>query len=188
MLFKKLWLFWLCASIFLVTGLFGCASFYDIEVDSASAYQKPIVIDANYAISGRFSINSAQKHDYGNFVWTKTINREELDFNTPLGQTVAQIVIESGVPILTTKDRVYVGNDLDKMLYDHLGFVLPPIKYLHYWIQGVPFPSTDVLKQLPDGFTQMGWNVEYLKWQDRNHPHILKCSNKDLVVKLLINW
>jgi len=167
--------------------LMGCASFYDIDANNIPKYQKPTHVDTTYDISGRFSVNRRDRHDYGNFTWNKTSDYEELNLNTPMGQTIAQVRVERGIPTLTTRDHVYVGDDVEDMLYDHLGIDLP-IDYLHYWIAGVPFPGSPVTKELADGFVQDGFNVEYLSWQDPNHPHILKCSSNDFVIKLLITW
>lgn len=183
-----------CTTIFLniclITFIFilsGCASLFGIADTPPAIYHKPMYVDESYSIDGRFSINSNHSHEYGNFTWIKKSNNEEMNFNTPLGQTVAKIVIESGIVTLSTKDHTYVGNDVDDMLYDNIGFDLP-VNYLHYWVQGLPLPNEAITKYLSDGFEQSGWKVEYLEWSNPNHPHLLKCTNQDLVVKLLINW
>ena len=168
--------------------LAGCASFFNItDNEKAPAYHRPMYVDESYDISGRFSINSSHTHKYGNYTWLRTESNEEMTFNTPLGQTVAKINIESGIVTVITKDKTYVGNDVDDMLYDNIGFDLP-VAYLHSWIQGLPLPNEIITKYIHDGFEQSGWTVEYLDWSNNNHPHILKCTNQDLVIKLLINW
>lgn len=174
--------------IICIASLSGCATLFGIkDTDKVPVYHKPMYVSESYAIDGRFSINSKNSHKYGNFTWIKNPNYEEINFNTPLGQTVAKIVIESSVVTLTTKDHTYVGNDVDDMLYDNIGFDLP-INYLHYWVEGLPLPNEAVTKYIPGGFEQLAWNVKYLDWATADHPHILKCTNQDLVVKLLINW
>lgn len=174
--------------IVFMAALSGCASLFGIkDTDKVPIYHKPMYVSESYAIDGRFSINSKNSHKYGNFTWVKNPNYEEINFNTPLGQTVAKIVIESGIVTLTTKDQTYVGNDVDDMLYDNVGFDLP-INYLHYWVEGLPLPNEPVAKYIPGGFEQLAWSVEYLDWSTPDNPHILKCTNQDLVVKLLINW
>jgi outer membrane lipoprotein LolB len=176
--------FLLLSSLFLS----GCASLFGIaDANKLPVYHKPMYIKESYAINGRFSINSNTTHKYGNFTWVKTSTNEEINFNTPLGQTVAKITIESGIVTLTTKEHTYVGNDVDDMLYDNIGFDLP-VNYLHYWVEGLPLPNTEVARYFTDGFEQASWKVEYLDWSTNNEPHLLKCTNKDLVVKLLINW
>lgn len=172
----------------LLLFLSACASLYDATPDKpAVAYSKPKVIDPNFDISGRFIIKQPDKNNYGNFTWNRTGESEELDFNTPIGQTVAKIIIESGIATLTNKDNSYTGQDLNDMMQKQLGFVLP-MNYLHYWIQGVSLPDVPVTQQLDDGFVQLGWKVEYLQWQDANHPQIIQCTKDDLIIKLLVEW
>lgn len=167
--------------------LSACASFFNTpEPNIPPVYTRPIKINNDFDISGRFSIKSATNHRYGNFTWLKMNNVEELNFNTPLGQTVAKITINNGITTLRAEDRTYTGSDLDSMMYDKLGFTLP-LAYLHYWVQGVALPNTPDTKPLSDGFTQLGWNVEYLKWQDANHPQIIQLTREDLVIKLLLD-
>ena len=177
--------FWL---LLFTLSLPGCANFYDVKADKpATTYYKPQVIDTNFDISGRFFIRQPNKSSYGNFAWHKLNESEELDFNTPLGQTVARINIESGAATLTAKDETYSGDSLDKMMQEQLGFVLP-MNYLHFWIQGVSLPDSPVTAELATGFEQLGWKVEYLQWQDKNHPQIIQCTKEDLSIKLFIQW
>ncbi len=175
-------------AIALLVSISGCASFYDVSNDKAPVtYTKPQVIDTDFDISGRFFIRQPNKNSYGNFTWHKLGESEELNFNTPLGQTVAQIKIESAIATLTTKDNTYSGDSLDEMMEEQLGFILP-MTYLHFWIQGVSLPNAPITKQLDTGFEQLGWSVEYLQWQDKNHPQIIQCSKNDISIKLFIEW
>lgn len=168
--------------------LAGCASFYDATPRKQSiTYTKPIHIESEFDISGRFIIKRPNKNDYGNFTWNRSGESEELDFNSPVGQTVAKIIIESGNATLYAKNESYTSESLNEMMEKRLGFVLP-MNYLHYWIQGVPLPNIPTTKQLTTGFVQLGWNVEYLQWIDSAHPEIIQCTKDDLVIKLLIIW
>ena len=172
----------------LMLSVGSCASFYDVKpVTPPVVYNKPTLIDQNFDITGRFFIKQPEKNSYGNFAWHKLNESEELNFNTPLGQTVAQIIIESGVATLTAKEETYTGDNLDQMMQEKMGFVLP-MNYLHYWIQGVSLPNAPVTAELANGFVQLGWNVEYLQWLDKNHPQIVQCTKGDLVIKLFIEW
>lgn len=174
----------LCSLVFIING---CASFYDIAVETPPPhYTKPVIIEQSFDIAGRFSIKSPSKNNYGNFTWTKDLTKEELDFNTPLGQTVAQIIIESGIATLITQDQTYSGNDLDELMEDKFGYILP-MAYLHYWMQGVSLPDVPITEDLVDGFVQLGWKVEYLQWIDANHPQIVQCSKDELIIKFLIS-
>lgn len=165
----------------------ACASFYNPTVEKPTPYKKPLVVDKDFDISGRFSIKTSQKNEYGNFTWTKIESSENLELRSPIGNTVAKITVESGIVTLNTQDKIYSGNDLDSLLQQNLGFVLP-MESLHYWIQGIELPNVPIDKKLNDGFSQLGWDIEYLSWSDPNHPKVIQCTKGDLVIKLLLNW
>ncbi len=168
--------------------LTGCASYYDATVDKPAVYHQPVKIDEDFSISGRFSIKTDQKNYYGNFDWNHESGNDVLNFNSPVGTTVAQIKVESGIAELTDEDNnTYTGKNLDQLMIARLGFSLP-MNYLHYWIQGVPLPAYPVDSKLDSGFTQLGWKVEYLSWSDTNHPQIVQVTKDSLRIKLLTNW
>ncbi len=167
--------------------LTSCATFYNVNTTKIVKYNKPKLIEDTFDISGRFFIKNLDKTKYGNFTWRKINNKEEIDFNTPLGQVVAKIVIESSNITLYEKDKIYSGNDLDSIMQANLGFILP-LNYLHYWIQGVNLPNVVIDKENSNGFNQLGWMIEYVDWYDTNHPKIIKLSKNDLQIKLFIEW
>lgn len=169
--------------------LAGCASWYDAQVNTPSSYHVPQKLDESYNISGRFLIVTAESKDYyGNFNWQRESGNDALAFMSPLGNTVAQINIESGVATLINSNGThYSGRNLDNLMQEQLGFALP-LNYLHYWIQGVPLPQYPVQDKLTSGFSQLNWQVEYLSYQDENHPHILALHNSQMRIKMVINW
>jgi len=168
--------------------LSSCALFYNSPEAKPPTYVKPIAIESGFDISGRFIIKTASKNNSGNFTWTKDTESEDLEFRTPLGQTVAKILInESGIATLYTRDDSYTGDDLTDEMQDEFGFTLP-LDSLHYWVQGIAIPTESTTQTLKDGFVQSGWNIEYLEWQDPTHPHILRCTNGDYEIKLLVDW
>lgn len=177
--------FWVLIAILLLCC--SCANFYDPTVTNPAYYVEPLQKVDNFDISGRFAIKTSYKNNYGNFTWVKSAESEVLDLQTPLGSTVAQIIVVNGINTLVTKDNTYVGDKLNQVLLNKLGVVLP-LQSLHYWITGIAIPDMPIEKKLAYGFRQLGWNVEYLAWQDTNHPRILQCTKDDLIIKLLIQW
>lgn len=171
-----------------VLSLGGCASWYDTQVTTPANYHQPLQLDESYNISGRFLISTPESKDYyGNFNWQHESGNDNLAFMSPLGNTVAQIVVESGLATLTTGGESYSGRNLDAMMMQQLGFSLP-LNYLHYWIQGVPLPQYKVQDHLVSGFDQLGWKIEYLSWQDSNHPQVLLVQKNALRIKMVMNW
>lgn len=177
---------------YFTVGLFSlflssCASYYEMHVENVADYHKPVNVDQSYDIGGRFSIVTPKDNYYGNYSWQHDLNSDKLSMFSPIGTVVANITVESEIATLETSDGVYKGKDLDALLIKQLGFTLP-VNYLHYWVQGIPLPKYPITNQLKSGFTQLGWNVEYLKWEDDNHPYIMQISNDEMKVKFLINW
>ena len=167
--------------------LSGCASFYDSKVEHPENYHQPVQIDDHYNISGRFFIKAREKNYYGNFTWQRESAHDVLDFMSPIGTTVARIEVESTIASLSTGGKTYTGNSLAQMMEQQLGFSLP-LSYMHYWLQGIPLANYPVQNRLDSGFSQLNWKIEYLRWQDLNHPQIVQLSNADLRIKLFINW
>lgn len=166
----------------------ACAMFYDLSTNNKPApYTKPTTIAKNFDISGRFIIKANKKNNYGNFTWSKQDDDETMELRSPIGSTIARITIKDKIATLATGNKIYTGDNLDQLLEDNLGFILP-IGLLHYWIQGVALPNIPLDNQLGDGFTQLGWVVEYLSWSDATHPKVIQCSKGDLTIKLLLEW
>lgn len=166
----------------------NCASFYDISDATHNKYTSPKAVDNNFNISGRFFIKTITDNEYGNFSWYKNENKEELNFNTPLGQTIAKIIIESTTAALHTGNKkIYSGANLDLLMLNNLGFSIP-VRYLHYWMQGVALPGISVDGYTMYGFTQLGWKIEYLEWYNNKYPKIVKISKDNITIKLLLQW
>lgn len=176
-----------CLLSLLLGALSACASWYDVNVSQPVKYQAPTRIDESYNISGRFFIKTETKDYYGNFNWQHESKSDEVELLTPLRTTVAEISLKDNLATLIVSKQKYSGDNLKQMMIERLGFSLP-LTYLHYWLQGVPLPQYPVQQRLPTGFSQLGWQIDYLSWQDAEHPHILQVSNGQLHIKLLLNW
>ena len=167
--------------------LSSCASFYDVNVDKSQTYKQPDQLLEQFSLSGRFLIKNTNSTYYGNFSWWKESGVEELDLNSPLGTTVAKIKIYNNSVSLFANDNIYTGDNLDEIMQKQLGFSIP-LKYLYYWVQGFKLPEYEIEKNLTNGFTQLGWNVEYLSWGDNKLPQIIQCTKDDLIIKLVNKW
>lgn len=173
-------------SILINLLLVACGSFFYSEPKTSVKYIAPKNIDLTFDVSGRFFVKNLSQERYGNFLWNKN-NVETIEFNTPMGQTIAKIVIESSIVTLYKDNKKYVGDSVDDLMDNELGFTIP-INYLHYWLQGVSIPNVNVDQELNNGFAQLGWNIEYLEYDKNNKPKIIRISNSETVIKLFVNW
>lgn len=126
------------------------------------------------SLSGRLSVSYQQQGKaqslQGKFNWDQTATTTHIALFTPLGQTMAQIVIEPDRAMLQqTGEAVRIASDVSALTTDTLGWPLP-VTGLKEWLQG--FYSNALGKQqmvkrdAQAGFIQNGWEVQYVQWQD----------------------
>ncbi|MEN9946915.1 MAG: outer rane lipoprotein LolB [Pseudomonadota bacterium] len=174
-------------TIITLFNLSSCASWYDQQVDQPAKYHQPQIIESSFAVNGRFIIRTAEKNSYGNFSWQHQVNSDLIDLISPLGNSVARISVESGFgKLILENGKTYSGTDLSQIMNEQLGFSLP-LNYLHYWLQGIALPNLPT-SYTHSGFNQLGWQIEYLSWQDSNHPYIVQLIHNGLRIKLLVQW
>lgn len=126
------------------------------------------------SLSGRLSVSYQQQGKaqslQGKFTWDQTATTTHISLFTPLGQTIAQIVIEPNQAMLQqTGETLRIANDVSTLTSDTLGWPLP-VAGLKEWLQG--FYTTALGKQqvvardAQSGFIQNGWEIHYLQWQN----------------------
>lgn len=116
----------------------------------------------HFSISGRLSVKVDGRGHYGNFDWTRVAGRDEVAINTPLGQTVAQLVRDDSGVCLVAHGRNRCAPDTEALTEAELGWPLP-LDNLGYWVAGVPAPGP--VEREPDGFRQQGWSVKLADFQ-----------------------
>jgi outer membrane lipoprotein LolB len=141
----------------------GCAS--TLAPRESTAVRFPEARNA-YEIAGRISARHDAEAFAASFHWSHAENRDELDFASPLGQTVARLTGDArGVQLQTQDGKAQTANDWTTLTSRGLGWVLP-VDGLASWIQGVPrrdapFKAEAGDDGLPAVLRQDGWTIVY---------------------------
>jgi outer membrane lipoprotein LolB len=147
----------------------ACSTAPIIKVSAPSAPYYEVI-----SLSGRLSVSYQQQGKaqslQGKFNWDQTASTTHISLFTPLGQTMAQIVIEPDRAMLQqTGEALRIASDVSVLTSDTLGWPLP-VTGLKEWLQG--FYSNALGKQqviardVQAGFINNGWEVHYVQWQD----------------------
>jgi outer membrane lipoprotein LolB len=135
---------------------------------SAAPYYKAI------SLSGRLSVSYQQlgkaQSLQGKFTWDQTANTTSIALFTPLGQTIAQIMIEPERAMLQqTGEVLRIAKDINVLTSDALGWPLP-VNGLKEWLQGFYTNALGqqqvVMRDTQTGFIDSGWEVQYVLWQE----------------------
>ncbi len=155
---------------------------------AACATLKPAGATSNHAqaqadhsaidLSGRLSVlyqhNGKDEALHGSFTWLQTNTDTRISLLSPLGQTIAQILVTPNSATLTQADKIaHTAADVDTLTAETLGWPLP-ISGLRDWMQGyatladgtrfVANPQTNSVT------TGDGWRIRYVTWHDDTSP------------------
>lgn len=124
-------------------------------------------------IGGRLSVRYQQDGQpqslQGKFHWQQQNDQTDITLYSPLGQTMATIVITPGLAMMVRSDgEKRQAADVSALTMQVLGWPLP-VEGLRYWLQGF-MPSGDGALQRAspaniDRFRSDGWQVRYVSWQ-----------------------
>ena len=126
----------------------------------------PIAARDSFELSGRLSAKYESHALAANFHWTHEAGRDELDLESPLGQTIARLSGDAGGVRLEGADgRVESADDWTALTTRALGVPLP-VEGLAFWIQGVPRQGSAArIEPGSDGnpavLRQDGWVIAY---------------------------
>ncbi len=204
--------------------LSSCASYYNFDFNKnnqaeqnsninnkseSNIYNRFAIINKNnllansnmqFIIKGRFFVSNIDKNnknfinEYGNFLWQKTNQNEIIELNSPLGLTLAKIIMNDNNKQLLINNHLYVDQDFDNLLQAQLGFNLP-IDKLYFWLCGYFIINHNYQIIDSNSFTQDTWLIIFVKWQSLDnlynshfsiYPKLIIVNNNKLQIKLLI--
>lgn len=194
----------LALGLILLMLLWGCASTPESATaittkDESAAYSSKFApIPNNWTVTGRISIINEQENWYAKFTWIQQADDFQISFTGPLGETELQISRIAGKVTLKLPAEEYSGTDLEQLIYQQTGWILP-LSSLYYWIQGFPDPQSNAQlayneEQQSSEMTQAGWRIQYPRRiaiaQPENAlillPKKIIASKEDMKIKLIV--
>ena len=144
-------------------ALSGCANQTVVQgVPPAASSENP-----SFEVSGRIAVRYNGQADSGNFSWQHALPADRVTLETPLGQTLAELVRDASGERLDMSDgRQFSAAAVEPLTQEVLGWALP-LSGLQYWIRGLPAPVADhseVLPRVEPGVYQLqqqGWQIDY---------------------------
>jgi outer membrane lipoprotein LolB len=199
------WGLFLCAPPFLA----GCALTPPAQKNNvvSTVFAEPVAgsadaRSANFLLTGRAAVKGGKESFSGGVQWRHAERDDEILLLSPLGQTLAQIELNSaGASLTTSEHQSYYAADVESLTEQVLGWHLP-LMGLQYWVQGMNSPSTAAEMDLNgDGrvvaIRQDGWNIDYATYFPASavqvaqihtaRPRLLLLKRGDLQIKLVID-
>ncbi|MBQ5940011.1 outer membrane lipoprotein LolB [Massilia sp. AB1] len=186
--------------IVLAAALAGCATTRaPLSTATVGAYRETI------DLAGKLSVNyikdGKQESLSGNFTWDQAPGRIDVSLASPLGQTIATIVVTPQGATLTQANRPpRTAADIDGLTQQTLGWTLP-VSGLRDWLQGYAldaegkrFAASPANNSV---VTKDGWRLRFVSWQDETSaqpiPRRIDAERsaagdiQDLAIRIVVN-
>jgi outer membrane lipoprotein LolB len=131
--------------------------------------------ESAFNVKGRLSARHGADAFAASFRWHHEAERDQLEFTSPLGQTVAVLSGDSeGVRLQAADGRVLSADNWAALTERGLGWRLP-VDGLAFWIQGAPRAGEPYTVE-PGGadrvgvLRQDGWTIVYLTYAEDQEP------------------
>ena len=177
----------------LVIALGGCAPGGVRQESGAVKLPTP---DSSFEIAGRLTARHGADAYAANFRWHHAAERDDLEFISPLGQTVAVLSGDSqGVRLRSADGRSLTAADWGALTEQGLGWRLP-VDGLAFWIQGAPHSGTPYTVEPGEDdragvLRQDGWTIVYLAYAQREasapRPSRMTLSYPEVELRLAVD-
>ena len=148
---------------------------------------KPLVVqrgapdDGIWSLTGRLGVSAGDRHGSFTVDWRQDKEAYQIDLLGPMGIGVAHIAGDTDkVTLRVPRHPPMTAASAEGLLSRSLGLDIP-VTPLRYWVRGKPAPGA--YQQMADGFSQLGWKVEYLAYA-RGLPTRIRMTRPE--VKLLM--
>lgn len=145
-----------------------------------------------FELSGRIAVRYRDEAASGNLAWKHALGSDEMLITTPIGSSVARILRNDGVVLLTTSDgREYRAVDAEELTGQVLGFRLPLVG-LADWVRGRPVNGPPAAAEYDAQgrlvwLEQNGWRVAYQVFRADGLPGQLSLSYPGIELRLAIH-
>ena len=163
----------------------------------AQQHQAEIAKVTNFKIEARMGVQSEGYGVSGNIHWVHSPENDAIDLYSPLGNKIAAIVKNTdGVSLTSQSGKTIKAEDAETLTQLTLGWRLPFSK-LSDWIVGRPANGVVTTFSWDDKgqiskFTQDGWEVSYMQYQNDSEPALpskINLRNPKMNVRLVIeSW
>jgi outer membrane lipoprotein LolB len=133
-------------------------------------YQQSVDIDGRMSV--RYQVNGRDEALHGSFEWRQRPDNTQLTLLSPLGQTLAQIMVTpTGATLAQAGQPPLSAADADALASQALGWPLP-VAGLRDWLQGVvtvPGGTRMALAPREDGgdiVSADGWRLRFPAWEE----------------------
>ncbi len=179
--------------LFLLASLAGCSQLARQPAQTTGFDPAAAAALENWDVEGRIGIRMADESHSANLAWQQQQDQYLIALTGPLGQGGLRIEgNKSGVSLRQSGDEhVYTAETPEALMHQLLGWHLP-LSQARYWIRGLPDPQTpsSPLAAPAIGFTQSGWQVEYLRFTQQagqTLPEKLRLLHEDLRLTLILS-
>ena len=163
----------------------------------AQQHQAEIAKVTSFKIEGRMGVQSEGYGVSGNIHWAHSPENDAIDLYSPLGNKIAAIIKNTdGISLTSQNGKTVKAEDAETLTQLTLGWRLPFTK-LSDWIVGRPANGVvsafawDDKGQLSK-FTQDGWEISYMQYQNEMPPALpskINLRNPKMNVRLVIeSW
>jgi len=176
--------------------LAGCAGIpAPAQVPSAGYIPSISELPGHWQLRGRISLTQGDTGWHAGVDWRERLDEFSLRISGPLGQGGFLLTgNNSGVSLRDAELRTYHAPDVETLLTDVTGWVLP-VTGMRYWVRGIPDPSTEFSVEFDDygrlkKLVQSGWIISYTGFRgngDERWPARLGLVQGDVSVRMVIS-
>ena len=161
--------------LILAALLSGCATTAPLSQAPVPPYSENIVLSGR--INVQYVKNGSPESVTPGFDWEQAGGHIDVTLRSPLGQTMARIMVTPDSATLTQTDKVArTARDIDTLTAQTLGWSLP-VSGLRDWLQGYAtatdgsrFAASPANSRVT---TRDGWRLNFAAWQDDTAAHPL---------------
>ena len=166
----------LLAASLLAAGCANLGSVPQVPADAGIIRNYQQSIDIGGRMSVRYQQYGRDEALHGSFEWQQRPGKTQLTLSSPLGQTIAQIVIlPDGATLTQSGQPPLAATDADALTAQALGWPLP-VSGLREWMQGNVTERSGKkrvvtpLDENTDIETADGWRIRFAAWDSTAAP------------------
>ncbi|NOX42556.1 MAG: outer membrane lipoprotein LolB [Gammaproteobacteria bacterium] len=181
-----------------VTGCSILSSFPAPSAESLRAWQarkSDLIQLQTWQFVGRVIVNTEDDSWSGIIYWDQHLDAYQIDFKTPLGQSMLQLQGDEDSAVLKlANEKEYRADDAETLIYNKLGWGLP-VKTLVSWVTGMPSPAEDYEFMLDEQgrlikLKQSDWDIQFKRYAQTDKlelPRIIFMESDALNIRLVID-